>query len=332
MLRALCSPGRALLLCCALAALAPLASATDLHLKATTGDGRATTAVPPGATVEYVITGELSDDENEGLAMFAFDLTFGGEELLPAAAPTEQPMLNFAPPLGLSNPAGFGGTPLAGALVQVGGAQNTILNSFAPFPTGNVITGVAAKGSPQVLATGTLTAPAQVGDYRLSIGNVMANVLKKEGTGVPFWLVDAAGVGDTGDLEVNVVALTADKATLSIAQQGTQTFALDAGAARAGRIFWLLGTTGGTDPGQSLPNNQHLPLNPSPYLDFTMAHPNTAPLSNSLGHLDDQGKATSSFVLPHVPAAMAGLVLHHAYVLLQPIDFVSNPVQLSLVP
>jgi len=324
--------GRALLPGCALLLLAPLASATDLHLKATTSAGRPTASVAPGATIDYVITGELSDDENQGLAMFTFDLTLTGGTLEPAATPTEQPLLNFTNPLGLTNPAGFGGTPVAGALVQVGGAQNTIINSFAPFPVGNVITGVAAKGSPQVLATGTLTAPEQVGEYRLNIGNVMANVIDKDTTGVPFWTVDAAGVGNTDDLEVNVVGLTADKATLSVQQQGSQLLSLDAGPARAGRVFWLLGTTGGTDPGQALPSGQHLPLNPSPYLDFTTAHPNTPPLMNSVGHLDDQGKAASSFVLPHVPAGMAGLVLHHAYVLLQPIDFVSNPVSLTLTP
>ena len=37
-------------------------------------------------------------------------------------------MSAFAPPDGLSNPAGYGGTLIGDAYVQVGGAQNTINN------------------------------------------------------------------------------------------------------------------------------------------------------------------------------------------------------------
>jgi hypothetical protein len=76
----------------------------------------------------------------------------------------------------------------------------------------------------------------------------------------------------------------------------------------------------------------HLPLNPSFYLTYTLTSPNTALLSNSLGLLDGNGHAASAFHLPHVPPTVAGLVLNHAYVLLQPIDFISNPVSLTLVP
>jgi len=314
-----------------LALVAPVALASDLNLTVKSG-GQNIVTVAPGTAVSWSVTGELSDGNNQGLGMFTFDMAFSGGPLSAANAPGTQPMLNFAMPLGVTNPAGFGGTSVGGGLKQVGGAQNTIINVFAPFPTGNVITGVAAQGSPQVIASGSLAAPMQVGTYTLSLSNVLANAIRTGSTGDPNWAVDACGVGTVGTLQVVVVGLTANLATLSVQTTGTQLLSLDAGAARAGRIFFLLGTFTGTNPGLPLPNGNHLPLNPSFYLNYTAANPNTAPLSNSLGLLDANGHAASAFHLPHVPAGAAGLVLHHAYVLIQPIDFVSNPVSLTLVP
>ena len=46
-------------------------------------------------------------------------------------------------PAGVNNPQGFGGVPGPGGLLQVGGGQNTLNNSFGPYPVGAVTTGVA---------------------------------------------------------------------------------------------------------------------------------------------------------------------------------------------
>jgi len=310
---------------------APAALASDLNLDVTSG-GQNVVMVAPGAAVTWSVTGELSDGNNQGLAMFAFDMSFAGGALLPGDAPGSMPMQNFATPLGVNNPAGFGGTSIGGGLVQVGGAQNTIVNFFAPYPTGTVITGVAAQGAPEVLASGTLAAPMQVGSYTLSVSNVMANAIRTGTTGDPSWAVDGCGVGSVTNLEVVVVGLTADVPSLSVQTTDSQVLSLDAGAARAGRMYIMLGTFAGTTPGLNLANGMHLPLNPSYYLTFTITNRNTALLSNSLGVLDGNGHATATFHLPHVPPSVAGLVLHHAYLLLQPIDFISNPVALTLVP
>ena len=154
-----------------------VSAATDLALTAKSG-GQASVVVTPGATVSYSIVGELSDNGSQGLAMVTFDLAFSGGALTQAAAPGSDPMLHFATPLGLNNPSGFGGTVVGGTLKQVGGAQNSIANTFAPAPVGTLIVGVAQPGSPQVLATGTLTAPTTCGTFTLSIDNVMANVVR----------------------------------------------------------------------------------------------------------------------------------------------------------
>jgi hypothetical protein len=241
-------------------------------------------------------------------------------------------MKNFASPLGLNNPAGYGGTLVGGTLVQVGGAQNTINNVFAAKPTGSVLTDVAQNGSQVVLATGTLTAPTQCGTYTLTINNVMANVIRAGETGNPFWAVDPAGVGDKLSLTVTVQAMFTDTASLSVANPGSAHFSLEAGLANANRPYWVLGTFSGTTPGLNLAGGTHLPLNPSLYLTFTITNPNTGLLSNSLGFLNANGHGASTFTLPHIPAQAAGLVLDHAFVLLSPVNFASNAVEVTLVP
>ena len=322
---------RPLTLALVAALLSPVAFASDLNLDITSG-GQHIVTVAPGAAVPWSVSGELSDTNNQGLALFTFDMHFSGGALAPATTPGSMPMVNFAQPLGFSNPAGYGGTVSRGNLVQVGGGQNTINNVFAAFPTGNVITGVAANGAPQALASGTLTAPSQCGTFTLSISNVMANAIRVGATGSPNWAVDAAGTGSIQTLQVVVVGLKINLPTISVSTVGSRILSLDAGVANAGRIFFMLGTFTGTTPGVTLAGGTVLPLNPSFYLTWTASNPNTAPLTNSLAHLNGSGQATTLFTLPHLPPSAAGLVLHHAYVLLQPIDFVSNPVSLTLVP
>ena len=182
-----------------------LAQASELNLSVESA-GQNTLQVLPGATVDYQVIGELTDAQNEGLAMFAFDLGFDGGALQQADAPTSNPMLNFQSPLGLSNPAGFGGTPSGGDLIQIGGAQNTIKNTLAAKPTGTVMVGVAAPGSPEVLVAGSLSAPATPGSYTLSVSSGFVNVIRQgeDGSG-DFWAVDGADLGTVTTLEIQVL-------------------------------------------------------------------------------------------------------------------------------
>jgi hypothetical protein len=162
--------------------------------------------VSPGADVTYEVLGVLSDMNNEGLALFAFDLEFDGGPLTPALAPTEAPLNHFATNLGINNPAGFGGTPISGRLVQVGGGQNTIKNTVdhAPYPIGDVVTGVGH--ATETLVVGTLTAPTQPGDYTLTLTNLIANVIKAGETAEEeFWEVEPAGAGSVEVLLIQVV-------------------------------------------------------------------------------------------------------------------------------
>ena len=190
-----------------LLAVAGPASATNLHLSVQSG-GSNTVVALPGANVNYAVVGELSDAASDGLAAFSLDLTFSGGPLPPANTPAAAPMTSFKRPAGMTNPAGYGGTVVSGTLVQVGGAQNTIRNTFAPFPNGNVITDVAQIGQALPLVTGQLTAPLVPGSYTLVPSNVVANVILQGQTGVPFWRVEKAQPGALTPLFVIVVPLS----------------------------------------------------------------------------------------------------------------------------
>ena len=198
-----------LVLTLAVALCGPVAFATDLSVAVLTDTGDPAISVAPSATVYYQVVGVLSDTANEGLALFGFDLVFDGGDLTQTDEPTIGELAHFVVPDGITNPAGFGGTATVpgqeGDLVQVGGAQNTINNDIgnAPYPIGTVVTGIGH--TEVVLATGSLTAPATVGDYTLSLANVFANVIKEgESDAGTFWAVEEAGVGTIDSLTISV--------------------------------------------------------------------------------------------------------------------------------
>jgi len=114
---------------------------------------------------------------------------------------------------------------------------------------------------------------------------------------------------------------------------GQQALILDAGPANAGRSYLVLGSASGTSPGTTVAGLP-LALNPDDYFNFLLLSPNQAYFSTSLGALDSDGKALATIdVPPGTNPALAGLTLHHAFVLYDPVcDFVSNSVPLDLLP
>jgi hypothetical protein len=307
------------------------ARATDLHLKLQSA-GQSTVTVGPGQVVSYDLVGELSDLGTQGLAMFRCDLDFSGGNLSQASAPSSFPMLNFQTPLGFSNPQGFGGTPSSGNLLQVGGAQNTINNTAASYPTGSVILGVAQNGAPLVLASGSLTAPAVAGDYTLSLSNADANGIRLGETGSPFWAVDAVCPGTVTNLTLKVRSLVGNVGTISLLAGGTQTLSLDAGTANAGKIYFMAGGVSGTSPGFPLGPGLVVPINVDALTLYYLANPNTPPLLNGLNVLNGLGKSTAFFSLPAASdPSLAGIGVDHAYVTV-PVDYVSNAEHVQLVP
>ena len=129
--------------------------------------------------------------------------------------------------------------------------------------------------------------------------------------------------------------LCGDVTQISLATGGTQTLDLTAGGQYDGDIYVLLGSITGTT-GFSI-GEFVVPLDIDPYFVFTLSHPSTAPLSQSLGILNAAGEATALFVLtPGFSPSLAGVTVHHAYGVVDSVsgavEEVSNPVGLQLVP
>lgn len=83
-------------------------SATDLNLRAVSG-GSNSIVVAPGAEVSYEILGLLSSNtDNQGLALFGFDVGFSGGALGALSCPSG--VASFVIPEGINNPDGCGGT------------------------------------------------------------------------------------------------------------------------------------------------------------------------------------------------------------------------------
>jgi len=204
------------LACLFAGAVAAPSMAANLNMTIKSG-GSASVNVAPGATVNFTIEAVLdSGVNNEGLALIGFDLHYTDGNLpanainaiTPGASTCQQPMKAFIKPDGITNPAGFGGTLIAGDLVQIGGAQNTIKNdndnpalpcfpNCAPFPIGAPFLGVAQPGvcGTAVIATGSITAPLVPGQTKLQIIKAFANVIKNaEALTDPFLETEAAGV------------------------------------------------------------------------------------------------------------------------------------------
>lgn len=134
-----------------------------------------------------------------------------------------------------------------------------------------------------------------------------------------------------------IAPATGDVGALSLSAGGQQVLQLDAGPHRAGDPYLLLGSASGTQPGTPLP--VHLPLNFDDYTVFTLVSANAPPLSASFGVLDETGRcATTMTVPPGSNPNLAGLQLHHAYVVFDLplgaplVDLASNAVALALVP
>lgn len=107
---------------------------------------------------------------------------------------------------------------------------------------------------------------------------------------------------------------------ISLSSGGRVTLPLDAGPAHALERYLLLGSASGEAPGVTLRSNLVLPLRPDAYFRFTLSRPNSAWLADSLGVLDEAGRASAVLELPAGSRpTLAGVVLHHAFATFDPL-------------
>ncbi|MHC4943195.1 MAG: choice-of-anchor Q domain-containing protein [Planctomycetota bacterium] len=120
--------------------------------------------------------------------------------------------------------------------------------------------------------------------------------------------------------------------TLSASGGGDIDFAIDAGAANANRSYVLLGTLTGTVPGFGLPGGMTLPLNWDGFTDLVVMFLNNFYFVDFLGQLDGSGQMTATLHVPGLFPIWVGEIMQYAYTLYSPFDYVSNPVEIEVVP
>ncbi|MBM4369110.1 MAG: hypothetical protein FJ102_23050 [Deltaproteobacteria bacterium] len=188
-----------------------------------------------------------------------------------------------------------------------------------------------------------LDAGLSTAESEVSLGNVdpgEAVTIPVEVTGTAEGVHGASVLLDSEELsDVTVFAqaavlvdggLSAEVVFVSAAAGGTQTLHLDAGPAHAGRSYLILGSASGSSPGTKV-GAVTVPLAFDAYTAFTADSANSTALVNTHGQLDALGQAEAQIVVPAgLPPSVAGMTLHHAYVLYGPIDFASNTVPLVL--
>ena len=125
--------------------------------------------------------------------------------------------------------------------------------------------------------------------------------------------------------------LSVDENALSRSTGGMSRFMLKAGAANAGRPYFLLGSASGTSPGTVLPGGAVLPLNRDFVFDYILAHYNSAMLQDFRGTLDAAGEATALLRTGSAPLGV-GTILNFAYTTESPYGFQSNPVPVEITP
>ncbi len=122
-------------------------------------------------------------------------------------------------------------------------------------------------------------------------------------------------------------------ATLSVATGGSVTLDLAVGNDKANRPYRIAGTLSGTSPGTNLGNGLTAPLNWDSFSDWTIRNANSPFLNNFSGTLDGNGFGTAVLdTLGPVSSSYSGLTAHFAFVLLNPLDFVSNAIPVLLLP
>ncbi len=160
------------------------------------------------------------------------------------------------------------------------------------------------------------------------------------GNGIPDDCDIASGTGKDQDGngildECLSPPLASNPVQISVATGGQHSLTLTAPQEYGGSLYLVLGSSSGTVPGWTL-DGVFVPLQIfDPYFLFIASSPNVPPFINTLGSLSPDGTASAAIAVPSCQSELAGVTLHHAYVLFGSsleVVYASNPVPLELVP
>lgn len=167
--------------------------------------------------------------------------------------------------------------------------------------------------------------PSAFGTFTGSVETDLLNGTVHNPSPFPFVPFEVGIQSTSGDLFGTAVELRltldigprmrSDVSQISLTTGGQQQLTLEAGpSAGAGLLYFMVGSFTGTTPGISF-GGIRIPVNNDAYTKFLLKFPNIPPFSSSVGNLDGNGQATASYTLPVFDPALAGIQLHHCFLL-----------------
>ncbi len=273
---------------------------------------------------DLVVVGAAGDDEAVG-AVLIFRKTGAWAEEAKLAAPAAAAGSEFGSSLALEGELLAVGAPgdeqgLGSVYVYLGaGGAWFAAKTLSPYD-------YLAQGEGQFGSAVALDGPLLVASIGLDETGLIGAVGPYAGAAQSWTAVEAG-----------CPPLLADTPTLSASAGGCQSLLLHAGADIAPHPYLVLGSASGTLPGV-LAGSTVVPLNPDPYFQFTLTHPNGSVLQGTFGVLSVGAPALAAVCLPPTGSAvLVGLALHHAFVGIDPalpgmVAYASNPSTLAILP
>jgi len=128
--------------------------------------------------------------------------------------------------------------------------------------------------------------------------------------------------------------LTADTTSVSEADGGEVNFTLNAGSSNKYRKYIILATISGTTPGLPLPGGMKtMPINWDAFTSGMIPYLNSPIFEYFLGTLSSTGKGAAQFDAPGpLPTGMAGIKINFAFACNKPWNYVSNPLEITVLP
>ncbi|QDU67861.1 hypothetical protein [Engelhardtia mirabilis] len=220
---------------------------------------------------------------------------------------------------------------VATALLQVKTAAS-------PIDTSSVtLLGTSGNGQPVAISASVVTQLDSIGDEHAFEWDAAAlDGIDLHGATVRFSASAPSCSLDVVllDFQTDREPLETDVDALSLAGGGKQALDLDAGSDRAASIYLVLGSATGTTPGLVL-DGVTVPLALDAYT-LLMANGGSPGIhATTIGVLDPCGRGSASVTVPAgTDGSLSGLVLHHAFITIQPsifgVDFASNATPLAL--